>query len=30
MDFDEVTFDRDGVLAEVAPGHFVLRKEEVK
>ena len=25
--FDEATFDRDGVLAEVAPGHFVLRKE---
>ena len=28
MDFDEVTFDRDGVLTEVAPGHFVLRKED--
>ena len=30
MDFDEVTFDRDGVLTEVTPGHFVLRKEDVK
>ena len=29
MDFDEVTFDRDGVLTEIAPGHFVLRKEDV-
>ena len=28
--FEEVTFDRDGVLTEVAPGHFVLRKEEMK
>jgi oligopeptide transport system ATP-binding protein len=28
MDFDEMTFDRDGVLTEVAPGHFVLRKED--
>ena len=28
MDFDEFTFDRDGVLTEVGPGHFVLRKEE--
>ncbi len=27
MDFDEVTFDREGVLTEVAPGHFVLRRE---
>lgn len=27
--FDEITFDRDGVLTEVAPGHFVLRKEEI-
>ena len=27
MDFDEITFDRDGVLTEVAPGHFVLRQE---
>ena len=30
MDFDEITFDRDGVLTEVTPGHFVLRKEDVK
>lgn len=30
MDFDEVTFDRDGVLTEIAPGHFVLRKEELE
>jgi oligopeptide transport system ATP-binding protein len=29
-DFDEVTFDRDGVLTEVAPGHFVLGKEALK
>ena len=29
VDFDELTFDRDGVLTEVSPGHFVLRKEEV-
>jgi oligopeptide transport system ATP-binding protein len=28
IDFDEISFDRDGVLAEIAPGHFVLRKEE--
>ena len=28
MDFDEVTFEHDGVLTEVTPGHFVLRKEE--
>jgi hypothetical protein len=28
MDFDEVTFDREGVMTEVAPGHFVLRKED--
>ena len=27
-DFDEVSFDRDGVLTEVTPGHFVLRKED--
>lgn len=27
IDFDEVTFDRDGVLKEVAPGHWVLQKE---
>ena len=30
IDFEEVTIDRDGVLTEVAPGHFVLRKEEMK
>ena len=30
MDFDEVTFDRDGVLTEFTPGHFVLRKEELE
>jgi len=30
MDFDEVTFDRSGVLTEVAPDHFVLRKEEAQ
>ncbi len=29
MDFDEMDFNRDGVLTEVAPGHFVLRKEDV-
>ena len=28
MDFDEVTFDRDGVLTEIAPGHFVLGQED--
>ena len=30
MDFDEVTFDREGVMTEVAPGHFVLRKEDAR
>ena len=30
MDFDEVTFDREGTMVEVAPGHFVLRKEPAK
>ena len=30
IDFEDVEFDRDGVLTEVAPGHFVLRKEEQK
>ena len=30
VDFDEVTFERDGVLMEVAPGHWVLRKENVQ
>ena len=29
-DFDEVTFDREGVMTEVAPGHFVLRKEDAR
>ena len=28
VDFDEMSFDRDGVLTEVAPGHFVLAQEE--
>lgn len=28
MDFDALEFDREGVLNEVTPGHFVLRKEE--
>ena len=27
LDFDELSFDRDGVLTEVTPGHFVLGKE---
>ena len=30
MDFDEITFDREGTMVEVAPGHFVLRKEDEK
>ena len=30
IDFDDVEFDRDGVLTEVTPGHFVLRKEETQ
>ena len=30
IDFDDVEFDRDGVLTEVAPGHFVLRREEIQ
>ena len=30
MDFNEIAFDRDGVLAEVAPGHFVLQKEDAQ
>jgi len=29
IDFDELEFDREGTMAEVAPGHFVLKKEEV-
>ena len=28
VDFDELDFDREDVLTEVKPGHFVLRKEE--
>ena len=28
IDFDEVTFDRDGTMVEITPGHFVLRKED--
>ena len=28
MDFDELDFDRDGIMVEVSPGHFVLRKED--
>ena len=27
VSFEELSFDREGVLTEVAPGHFVLRKE---
>ena len=30
IDFDEVSFDRDGVLTEVTPGHWVLRKEDIQ
>lgn len=30
IDFDEITFDRDGVLTEAAPGRFVLQKEDLK
>ena len=29
VNFDDVEFERDGVLTEIAPGHFVLRKEEI-
>ena len=29
MDFDEITFEHDGVLTEITHGHFVLRKEEL-
>jgi oligopeptide transport system ATP-binding protein len=29
IDFDELEFNREGTMAEVAPGHFVLKKEEV-
>lgn len=28
INFDEVSFDRESVLTEVSPGHFVLRKED--
>ena len=28
VDFDDLSFCREGVLTEVTPGHFVLRKEE--
>ncbi len=28
MDFDGMEFDREGVLTEIAPGHFVLQKED--
>ena len=30
MDFEEVFFDREGTMVEVAPGHFVLRKEDAQ
>ena len=30
IDFDEVTFDREGTMVEVAPGHFVLGQEDAK
>ena len=30
IDFEDVEFERDGVLTEVAPGHFVLGQEEQK
>ena len=30
MDFDEMEFEREGVLTEVAPDHFVLRKEDAQ
>ena len=30
IDFDALHFDREGVLTEVEPGHFVLRKEDVE
>ena len=30
MDFDEIDFDRDGVLTEIAPSHWVLRKEDLE
>ena len=30
IDFDGLSFDREGVLTEIAPGHFVLRKENAE
>ena len=30
MDFDDVEFDREGVLTEVSPGHFVLGQEDAQ
>ena len=30
MNFDDVEFDHDGTLTEVAPDHFVLRKEDAE
>ena len=30
LEFDEVNFDRDGTMVEVAPGHFVLGQEDAK
>ncbi len=30
MDFDEMEFDREGVLTQITPEHFVLRKENEK
>ncbi len=30
IDFDEVAFDRDGVLTQIDPGHWVLQKEDVR
>ena len=30
IDFDEMEFEREGLLTEIAPGHFVLRKEDAR
>ena len=30
VDFEEITFDREGTMVEVAPGHWVLRKEDAE
>ena len=30
MDLEEITFDREGTMVEVAPGHFVLGQEDAK